>query len=220
MIVNSATPLVRPAGPDGMQWPVYLADARRAFPNVSFSLEQPEENLVEFGYFPLLPGTPPQGDVVTKLPPELVDGKWVQQYDVRSFTDEEIAQQLTDAKNNAFASLDNLLNNTYGAGYFYDFVSGETTVQHHFSLTADNQQLMTGLHLLAKQETNAERLFTLRTVENLTVKYTPAQVVEMTTALMEHIVAVLEKLWDLMDDIALAEHLSELPVIPDTLATA
>ncbi|WBF04765.1 hypothetical protein [Erwinia phage vB_Ea277G] len=218
MIVNSSTPLIRPYDRDGnlvMQWPVYLIDVRREWPNVSFSTEQNEENLYDFGYWPLLPGTRPTGDVVTETTPILVDGKWVQQYEVRAYNPDEIQQQFQDAMAVAYARLDGLLENTYGLGFSYTKSEG---VVHQFSLTSDNQQLMTGLHLLAKQS-DGTRVFKLRTLSNITVDYTAEEVIALTTALMEYVVKVLEKLWELMDDISVATQVSEIPEIPDVITT-
>ena len=218
MIVNSSTPLIRPYDRDGnlvMQWPVYLIDARREWPNVSFSLEQNEENLYDFGYWPLLPGDRPSGDVVTEIAPVLVDGKWVQQYEVRQYDETEIQQQFQEAMATAYAKLDGLLTSTYGLGFNYEKAEGVT---HSFSLTSDNQQLMTGLHLLAKQS-DAARVFKLRTLGNVTVDYTAEEVVALTTALMEYVVKVLEKLWELMDEISVATKVSEIPEIPDVITT-
>lgn len=216
MIVNSSTPLIRPYDREGnpvMQWPVYLSDARREWPNTSFSLEQDEKNLVDYGYFPLHPGTPPVGDVVEKAPPALVDGKWVQQYTARDYTPEERQEQFVNAMTTAYGRLDNLLNNTYALGYSYEKSEGVT---HHFSLTADNQQLLTALNLLAQQSPE-DRVFKLRTTGNVTVNYTAVEVIAMTTALMEYVVAVLDKLWALMDDISVADTIDEIPDIPDVI---
>lgn len=217
MIVNSSTPLIHPYDREGnpvMQWPVYLSDARREWPNTSFSLEQDEKNLVDYGYFPLLPGEPPVGDVVTPVTPKLIDGKWIQQYEVRSFSPEEIQQQFRDAIAVAYAKLDGLLQNTYALGFTYQKAEG---VSHLFSLTSDNQQLMTGLNLLAKQS-DPTRVFKLRTLGNVTVDYTAEEVLTMTTALMEYVVKVLEKLWELMDNISIATQISEIPEIPDVIS--
>lgn len=216
MIVNSSTPLIRPYDKDGnavMQWPVYLIDARREWPNTSFSLEQEEENLVDYGYFPLHPGTQPPGDVVERTTPELVDGKWVQQYTARAFTPEELQQQFADQMTASYGRLDGLLSNTYALGYTYEKGEGVT---HHFSLTPDNQQLLTALNLLA-QKSETSRIFKLRTTGNVTVDYTATEVIDMTTALMEYVVQVLNKLWELMDEISVATTVSEIPEIPDVI---
>lgn len=219
MIINSSTPLIRPYDREGnlvMQWPVYLIDARREWPNVSFSLEQNEENMYEFGYWPLHPGTPPTGDVVTPVTPVLEsENNWVQQYEVRSFSPEELQAQFQDALAVAFAKLDVLLSNTYALGFTYEKDASNT---HLFSLTSDNQQLMTGLNLLAAKSEET-RVFKLRTTSNVTVEYTAPEVVTMTTALMEYVVKVLEQLWALMDEISVATSVAEIPEIPDVITT-
>lgn len=210
MIVTQSTPLIRPYGPKGMEWPVYLADARRAFPNVSFSLEQDESQLEPFGYFPLHLGVSPVGDVVTQIEPKLIDGKWTRQYEARDYTEEELATRLRQAKDTALAELDRQLQAGYDEGFLYEL---DADTLHHFSLTRDNQQLMTGLHILAVQEGNADRVFRLRTIDNTTVTYTGAQLVAMTTAMMEHVYSELSTLWTTMDAITAATDMAALEAV-------
>lgn len=210
MIVTQSTPLIRPFGPMGKEWPVYLADARRAFPNVSFSLEQDESQLEPFGYFPLHLGVSPAGDVVTQIEPKLIDGKWTRQYEARDYTEEELATRLRQAKDTALAELDRQLQAGYDEGFLYEL---DADTLHHFSLTRDNQQLMTGLHILAAQEGNADREFRLRTIDNTTVTYTGAQLAAMTTAMMEHVYSELSTLWTTMDAITAAKDMAELEVV-------
>lgn len=210
MIVTQSTPLIRPYGPKGMEWPVYLADARRAFPNVSFSLEQDESQMEPFGYFPLHLGVSPAGDVVTQIEPKLIDGKWTRQYETRDYTEEEQATRLRQAKDTALAELDRQLQAGYDEGFLYEL---DADTLHHFSLTRDNQQLMTGLHILAVQEGNDERVFRLRTIDNTTVTYTGAQLVAMTTAMMEHVYSELSTLWTTMDAITAATDMAALEAV-------
>lgn len=218
MIVTQSTPLVRPFGPRGMEYPVYLADARRAFPNVSFSTEQDESQLVDFGYFPLHLGTPPAGDVVTQTEPKLIDGKWTRQYVSRSYTEEELSVKLSQAKDAALAALDAKLQAGYDEGFLYQF--DEAGTLHHFSMTPANQQLLTGMHILAAMPENAEKTYRLRTIENTTVEYTAAQVVAMTKSMMEHAYGELSSLWQVMDAISASKTLPELQVVLDAASGA
>ncbi|AKJ74514.1 hypothetical protein SP19_23 [Salmonella phage 19] len=97
MIVYAYTPLIRIS--DG-KYPVYLSDFRIDNPNSSIGTWIYSENLVEFGYFPVIPKEMPEGDVVTEGVPHFNDQtqEWEQTWDVRDFTEEEIAANLTSAK--------------------------------------------------------------------------------------------------------------------------
>jgi hypothetical protein len=181
-------------------------------PERQLSLEQEEENLVPFGYYPLHQGVVPQGDVVWQVTPQLIDGKWTRQYESRAYNDQEIADMLATARTEKLTAIDSLLYATYARGFSYEHPDGAT---HVYSLTPDNQQLLTALHLLAKEETDPERLFPLRTVEENTVQYNAAEVITFTKALMEYIVQVLAKLWTIRDQAVAATTLAELPDVPE-----
>lgn len=211
MLVDTSTPLIRPEGPNGMEWPVYLRDAMRAFPNVTFSLEQEEENLVPFGYYPLHPGTVPVADVVWQVTPNLIDGKWTRQYESRPYNEQEIADQLTSARADKLSAIDAVVLATYARGFTYEHTDGVT---HVYSLTPENQQLLTAMHLLAKEETDPERAFTLRTIDEVSVQYKAADVVAFTKAVAEYVVQVLTQVWTLRDQAVAATVITDLPDVP------
>lgn len=213
MQVTGSTPLIVVDHPDydGPQWPTNLYEINKYFPNVSFGIPQDEENLVPFNVFPIDPGTPPVGDVVTKVTPVLVDGRWVQQYEVRSFNEQELADNLEAGRQNALYQLDSVLGNTYERGF--SNAHGEST--DIFSMSSDNRQLITGMYLLADTETDADRKFKLRTVSNQTVEYSVDEMKALGKAVMEYVTAVLEKLWDYMDQITSATKIEDLPEVPD-----
>lgn len=96
MKVEAWTPMVRTRD---MAYPVYLRDFKLDFTNVSIGSFVYEENLVEFGYFPVLDSEIPDADVVVEVvPTQSEDGKWYKTYTSRSFTTEEVAQNLIQQK--------------------------------------------------------------------------------------------------------------------------
>lgn len=213
MLVTGLTPLVVVNHPDydGPQWPTNLYEINKYFPNVSFGIPQEEENLVDFNIFPIHPGTPPIDDVVTKVTPALIDGKWVQQYEHRPFDENELADNLEAARSSALYQLDFVLSNTYDRGFEHEVDSQP----HVFSLTSDNRQLITGLYILANDETDLTRKFKLRTMANAAVIFTVDELKTFAKAVIEYVTAVLEKLWDIMEQITEAVKIEDLPEIPE-----
>ena len=78
------------------QWPVSEAHVQHANPDTSFALPIDEATLNKFGYATLHFSDPAQYDAewqeAVETPPELVDGKWTQQWDtIEKYSAEERA---------------------------------------------------------------------------------------------------------------------------------
>lgn len=221
MMCDGSTPLILAGhgleGVDDPTWPVSFYELNRYFPNIGFQDRQPEEVLAPMGIYPIHPSEKPKGDVVTPTEPVLVEGVgYVQQFSSRDYTPEEAAEALANKQQSLMWKLDSVLQATYDRGY----VHKHNDVEEKFSLSADNRQLITGLFLLAESETNAERKFRLRTFDNTTVQYSVDEMKVMGKATMEYITAVLNQLWDYMDEINGAKTLTDLPEIPEYIVIA
>lgn len=221
MMCDGSTPLILAGhGLEGVAdptWPVSFYELNRYFPNIGFQDRQPEEVIAPFGIFPIHPSDKPEGDVVEKAEPLFVEGTgYVQQWTSRDYTPEEAATALANEKQNLMWKLDTILQATYDRGFDHNHADGV----EKFSLTADNRQLITGIYLLAQTETDAERKFRLRTFDNTTVQYSVEDMKVLGKAVMEYISAVLNQLWDLMDQINNATKLADLPKVPDYIEVA
>lgn len=128
MIVYAYTPMIRTS--DG-NYPVYLNDFRSDNPNVSIGSWIYSENLVPFGYFPVIPVQQPVGDVVIEGPPHFNDQtqEWEQVWTVRDFYPEEIAANLVSAKQNRKEEAQNILSNDLNVGIPYPFGDDEYKVR-------------------------------------------------------------------------------------------
>ena len=78
------------------QWPVTEAHVQATNPNTSFAMPIDEATLAQFGYAKLHFSDPAQYDAewqeAVQIPPEQVDGKWTQQWDIiEKYTAEERA---------------------------------------------------------------------------------------------------------------------------------
>lgn len=91
------TPMIRMSD---MKYPVYLSDFRLEHKNVSMGDWVWEESMgTDFQYFVVRDSEVPGGDVVTEGAPEKgEDGRWYKTWTSRDFTEEEVAQNLSWAK--------------------------------------------------------------------------------------------------------------------------
>lgn len=70
---------------DFIEYPVSVTKVRRDNPNVSFPREMSDELLAEYNMFPVIAVEPPQigpGQALREETPELIDGKWMQKWEV------------------------------------------------------------------------------------------------------------------------------------------
>lgn len=110
--IDSNTRMIKPnADPALTRYPVYYYDMRMDNTNWTFAPIVEIELVNSLGYFSVELVDQPPGDVVTEGLPELRDGDWWQVWNVRSFTPEELAFNLAEAKKqllyNALISLTN-----------------------------------------------------------------------------------------------------------------
>lgn len=89
------------------QWPVTEAHVQATNPNTSFAMPIDEATLNAFGYATLHFSDPAPYDAewqeAVEIPPELVDGKWTQQWDIveRYSAEEKTAKQAEKAAKEA-----------------------------------------------------------------------------------------------------------------------
>jgi hypothetical protein len=82
-------------------FPYSIGDLRRDNPNTSFPRNPSEEMLAGWSVFPVIEQEPPSFNPATQnlnqVNPILVDGEWLQAWEVTDFSSEEIAER-TEAK--------------------------------------------------------------------------------------------------------------------------
>lgn len=199
-------------------YPCYLSDARREYPNITFSDEYKEDDaLLPQGYLPVYPTEAPKGDIVERGRPELrEDGKYYETWSARDYTEQELADNLAVAQKNALYLIDQCREQTYAQGFKDVVGEGDDAVTNVYSLTQDNQQLLVAVRLLAN-ESAEDRIFKLRTVDNRPVSMNTAELKRVTTAILEHCLAILEMLGDLADQVLAATKIEDVPAIPETV---
>lgn len=81
------------------EYPVSRKQIRDANPNVSLPRDLTDSVVNTLGYAVVLPAPTPVGDVVTEgIPSQQPDGTWLQTWDTRAFTAEELASTLEQKK--------------------------------------------------------------------------------------------------------------------------
>lgn len=213
MDVNTSTPLL---AVDTGEYPLYFQHVRAANPNVSFPEPATEDILAEYGFAVVLPTQRPKGDVVTEGKPVLVDGVWTQGWEVRDFTEEELAIRLADLKKRASDRVLDLREQTLNAGFIYTTEDERIfTVQ----LRAIDQNNLLGLSIKAERllAAKAETLTKFRSTENESHLLSPAELKRMCDEALATFERVMEASWELKDKILQATTIDALPQLPASL---
>ena len=81
-------------------FPYSIGNLRRDNPNVSFPRNPSEELLADWNVFPVVSQTPPEHDPITQNlsqgTPTLVDGQWLQTWEITEASAEQIAERQRD----------------------------------------------------------------------------------------------------------------------------
>lgn len=212
--INGSTQLIKI---ETGEYPVYISKVRRDNTNVSLPIEPSEELLLSLGYAVVNPVARPEGDVVLEGTPQLVDGKYVQVWDVRSFSEEEIAQQLEKKKYDLNRNVMEMRDKELDQGFEHITASGEV-----FGVQTRLEDRVNMLYLNMNAEkmvaTGDETLQEFRSTENITYMLTPSEMVAMTNEALGFYKRILGASWVLKDLISAANTIAELPVLPAKLA--
>ena len=193
------------------EYPLSFFQVRRKMPNVIFGSEVTAEQIAAMGFEVVQPAERPVGDIVVALAPAKVDGVYKQQYEVRSFTAEELETQLRQKKRNLISRIDNKLSRDLEKGFAYDF-GGEHGVLH-IQLRDGDRANLAGMRAMAADFPDQAQPF--RTYENTIVMLTSQQVVTMTQAAHGGYLELLGAAWGLKDQVERATTEAELPEVPE-----
>lgn len=214
MIITEYTQLINIAT---QSYPVTLSQVKRDLPNLSFPLEPTDAQLLELGYAVVEPLAKPEGDVVTEAAPVLTDGIYAQGWDIRSFNEAEVAQQLVDKKAAMQQEVDTLRDAALVTGTPYLFPNDIT---NHIQLRNGDRANLTGLRIQAdylKVTGVMDPVFSFRTYENINHLLTPQQMIDVTNTALTAYMVIMSNGWTLKDQIAAALTIGELPVLPTSL---
>lgn len=202
------TPMIRMSD---MRYPVYLADYRAEYPNVSIGSFVYAVGMAEVGYHAVYDVPMPQGDVVTEGLPELrEDGFWYRTWNVRDFTEEELADNLTREKEQLiYSAKSNFENENMGGvevdGSFYSVDSNSLSLYHSILSVAE----------LAEDD----QLFSLLTYDNKVIEHLRLDVIELIKEIISVYVESYNNMGTFIKEVNIAKNMEELPSVPESFRT-
>ncbi len=212
MVVYSYTPMIRSS--DG-KYPVYLTDFRADNPNVSIGTWVYSENIAEFGYFPVIPVTPPTGDVVMEGPPEFNDQtqQWEQTWTSRDFLPEEIAANLESAKQSKKAEAQNVLSRDVDLGIPYPVGNVEYKVRVK---SFDLATLLTIKSVLDSDGDQSSEVYPFRFLDGYKSDFTHAEMKDLVIQVSRAQYGLMKSYWAYLDQVEQATTLQNIPALPDS----
>lgn len=205
MKIENWTPMIRTAD---MAYPVYLSDFLAANPNISIGSFVYEENMAEFGYYPVHDVEVPTGDVVTEgAPIQDENGTWFKTWNVREFTPEEIAQNLAFDKQAAVAQAKYVLHN--------DLLNGLQVGNDLFAVGGADMLFLHGTRVAALNADPSETFFIVKS--DSSVMQLPAEdAVNKATEIITAHSAIYQRMLAYLDTVSKAQTKSEVPPFPTT----
>lgn len=212
MVVYAYTPLIRTS--DG-KYPVYLSDFRSDNPNVSIGSWIYSENLVEFGYFPVIPKEMPEGDVVTEGAPHFNDQtqEWEQTWDVRDFTEEEIAANLVSAKDQRKADAQTVLSEDINIGipYPYDEMEYQVRVK-----SFDLATLLTIKNVLDADGPETTNVYPFQFLDGYKADFTHSEMTALINSVSRSHYELMKSYWTYIDSVDQATSVENIPQLPSS----
>lgn len=220
-VVKNHTLLARIKNGQVAKYPCTMADVKREWDQVSFLVEN-ESDIIsgDFGYEVVVLVPQPAGDVIIERDPVFIDGQWVQQWEVRSFTASEAQAVLADRKEQLEQEISLALNNALDEGFAFNFGTPEAPELGNIQLRNGDLVKITGSglradRLIAKGSVDATMPF--RTFQNEVKMCTPLKMAELSDQAYDAYLILIGISWQLKDAAAAATTVSELPVVPAKL---
>lgn len=214
-IVNRSTRLINTVT---KAYPVFLQELNTKIPNACFPDEIDSEGLESFDYVPVALVERPVGDVVTELPPVLVEGVWTQAWDVRNYTPEEAAPILAASKESLLYEIEALRLAQFRIGFPHLF--GENGDLYHVQVRDTDRVNILSYRTLAKEaiaEGNQAFEVEYRVYENVSVHLNAEEVIEMANTSATQVLAGYKVIWELKLATTNATTLAELPALPESI---
>ncbi|ADP02463.1 conserved hypothetical protein [Salmonella phage PVPSE1] len=212
MVVYAYTPLIRTS--DG-KYPVYLSDFRADNPNVSTGSWIYSENLVELGYFPVIPKEMPEGDVVTEGAPHFNDQtqEWEQTWDVRDFTEEEIAANLVSAKDQRKADAQTVLSGDINIGIPYPYDEREYQVRVK---SFDLATLLTIKNVLDADGSETTNVYPFQFLDGYKADFTHSEMTALINSVSRSHYELMKSYWTYIDSVDQATSVENIPQLPSS----
>lgn len=204
-----------------LAYPVYMPQVQRENPTWSFLVVNDEEFINFLGYqVVVLTERPTTPGVVIERDPLLIDGKWVQQWEVRPYSPEELESMLVIQKASTIELIATRLQEALAIGFEFNFGTEEAPVLGNVQLRGTDRVNIIGSGLRADRLVAAGttgNIMPFRTYENTTMLITPEQMTALSDDAYDAYLVFINMSWDLKDATTAATTAEEVPVVPDVL---
>lgn len=198
------------------KYPVSIMEALSQANGVLIGKTIPMEYLAHLNYAVVQPtNRPTVGDsqVAVQSTPLLVDGVYIQTWEIREVTADDIAKRLAPAKSRTMDQLNRLVKTALSTGLAYRFPYLDKDL--HIQLRdKDRTNLMT---LKMRADDNPGLSIEFRTFENRTVVLSSSDVEIMVSRAFEQHGKLLQVKWGLESQIQEATAMNQIPVLPENL---
>lgn len=194
-----------------MTYPVYLADFYAANPNVMRSEWFNEEAMTSHDFYPVLDTPLPEGDVKIEGDPVYNPETkyWYRTWTTRPFTEEEIAQNLADAKLKAKYAAENVMTTDLFSDngvHIVDDIYYRLYASEHYNLMAVAEY--------AKK--NMDKNIVLVDVNRVPRSYPAAEALEMIDLIITTMGAVHQRYANFILEVDSVTNIESIPEVPST----
>ncbi|WDS62241.1 hypothetical protein [Pseudomonas phage D6] len=202
---------------DTGDYPVYLSELSSRVKTTIFPSSIDSDELIAYGYEVVHDVAVPEADVVVEGKPVLTDGEWYRTYVARSFTEDEVASNLAQAKALLEPQIEAFRVAQFEKGFPYQFAEG----LYHVQIRTTDRQNISSIRVIAKEAIAESRDMEIkfRVFENVNVTLTAAEFVALADTTFARVTEGYGTAWVLKDQVKAATTLAELPTIPDELFT-
>ncbi len=212
ILIYDYSPLIRLSDE---KYPVFFPEVRAENPNTSFPIPIRDYILLPFGYKPVIPTEPSEGDVITEAKPELrEDGNYYQSWNVRGYTEEERLAALKFAQNNILSDAIYVYNRDKTEGSTIGF-NGENYL---VSLSDQEIAFLLSIKFLLNSPSGVqiEEPFTYKFLDNAIVSLTKDEFLSLLNEIFKINYNLAKRYWAFINTVNTTEIQSELPTVPVT----
>lgn len=194
-------------------YPVYMPQVRSSNTQSSFPIPVKAFMILPFDVMPVYDSERPSGDVVTEGTPEFneQDGKWYKTWNVRDFTEEEIAENLMMAKQDTLGTAQNTVSNDVWSGMPYSL----NGVDYVVDVASEKLNLLVSVKSLAKDAQETE-MFPYSFNGDIVVDLTKQEFLDMWQSVTTNLYNTYKSYWQFRDEVNAVTLIENIPEVPAT----
>lgn len=207
-MIYDYTPLLRLS--DG-KYPVFYPQVRKENPSVMFPYPYNELFMVDWGYKVVNEVELPSGDVITEGVPELrEDGNYYKTYTSRPFNEQEVAQNLINAKNTLIYQADSLFD--FELLRSFTFNKGDINKPVHVS----GRNMLLWENMVNTMTAEGLDSAIIRFQDDTFLTMSLQEVKEFYAQMSLKLFNMRKNCWAFIESVQAVEDINDLPVTPET----